>query len=396
MASSPQVTVTSVSLLAPSGCLFHARFFILVAGRFALATQGKELIPSSALVPSIPDLTVVCMLAVLIGLGLLIRGLLLLAGESPRPSPASKINEVSLGLVEISGRASGPYTITAPITSKPCYLYRTAVWQQRKSHSHEWEKVVDETLHLPFFLDDSTGQLLIEPMGANLDIRISLREEYGGPAFFDSNAVLPSVSAFLARHGVVPTRRILIEEVCIEPQSELFVTGTITENPGVEVRPLFRKKDEPKPAAMKGIQTTSKAPEIIQLSTPSSSVSVGAMTQQSRIAAALSKAGIQNPNAWAAAGVPYPERDSEHATAVLSEEAAAVVQHQQEQSQPGFNLTPALVLMKGPDDAPFVLASRNEQRRGRTSAWNPVALLSAGTALAVAGCWILFVKLHLL
>ena len=255
---------------------------------------------------------------------------------------------------------------------------------------------MDETLHVPFFLEDSTGQLLIEPMGADLDVPISLREEYGGPTFYDSHTVLPAVSLFLARHGAVPTRRILIEEFCIEPQSELFVTGTITENPGIEVRPLFRKKDEPKPAAMKGIQAIPEAPEIIQLSGSSPSTD-GAMTQQSRIAAALNKAGIQNPNAWAVAGIPYPGRESEHATAVLPEETGFVAKDPpQEQLPSGFNLKPALVLMKGPDDAPFVLGSRSSQARARTSAWKPVAMLCAGTALTSAGFWILLRKLHLL
>lgn len=357
------------------------------------------MIAASVLIFQIKPLTVVASLAALIGLALLIRGLRLLAGNGPKAALSSTIDKVSPGLVEVKGRAAGPYTITAPLTSKPCYLYRTTVWQQRKSRTHEWEMVVDETLHVPFFLEDSTGQLLIEPLGAGLDVPIGFREEYGGSVFFDSNTVLPAVNLFLARHGVAPTGRILIEEFCIEPQSELFVTGTITENPGIEVRPLFRKKDEPRPTATKSAQPDADAPEVIRLSSLSPFLTAGALTQQSRIAAALNKAGIQNPNAWSVAGVPYAGRDSANATAVLPEEADSVAKDAPQeplQLQPGFNLKPTLVLMKGPDDAPFLFCSHGAQPRVRTSAWKPVAMLCAGTALMFAGFCVLLLKMHLL
>ena len=355
------------------------------------------MIPASALIP-ITVSTTVCLLSVLSGLGLLIRGfLLLLENGKTKTAPPLKIDQAAVGLAEVSGRASGPYTITAPITSKPCYLYRTTVWQEPRNWQPDaWEKVVDETLHVPFFLEDSTGQLLIEPMGADLDVPVSLRAVYGGSMFFDPNAVVPAVNLFLARHGVAPTSRILIEERCIEPQSEVFVTGTITENPGIEVGPLFRKKDERRPNAAKGIEFGGDGPEIIQLSSPSVSLTSGIMTQQSRIAAALNKAGIQNPNAWAAAGVPYSEHDAANATAVLSEETASVgkdAPQEKLQLQSGFDLKPARVLMKGPDDAPFVFCSHHTQLPARTSNWKPLAMLSAGTVLASAGFCVFLLKM---
>src|SRR5579864_5454183 len=82
-------------------------------------------------------------------------------------TPASKIRSASMGLVEINGLAVGPYTMTAPITGVPCYYFRTTAWQwQRSGRSSKWVKVADESLHVPFFLDDNTGRVLVDPQGA--------------------------------------------------------------------------------------------------------------------------------------------------------------------------------------------------------------------------------------
>ncbi len=337
-------------------------------------------------------------LAVLLGSCLLVRGLLLLARKRRGPAPASTIDGVPQGQVEIHGASTGPYSITAPITGKACYLYRTTVWQQKRSTTHAWEKLADETLHVPFFLDDSTSRMLIEPLGAELEIPISLREEYGGSVFFDAREIPPAVSVFLARHRVIPTNRILIEEFCVEPQSELFVTGTVTENPGVEVKPLVpRKTNGLPPNGTKNGQPRADAPEVIHLSGASAPLPSGSMTQQSRIAAALAKAGIDNPNAWAAAGVPYPGPAA--ATALLHEEADSPPDQaspEKPELQSGFHLKPPLVLMKGAGDAPFVLSARSTRQPAQPSPWTPAILLSTGAALTLAGFWTLLAKMHLL
>lgn len=339
-------------------------------------------------------------LAVLLGMYLLVRGFRLLASTRSKPAPAARIDRVPLGQVEIHGTATGPYSITAPLTGRTCYLYRTTVWQQKKSTSHAWEKLADETLHVPFFLDDSTGQLLIEPLGADLEIPINLREEYGGSVFFDASEIPPAVSVFLARHRVIPTNRILIEEFFVEPQCELFVTGTVTENPGVEVRPLFPGKTNGRPSSSTDNgQPRPDAPEIIRLSEASTPPPTGTMTQQSRIAAALAKAGIDNPNAWAAAGVPYPGLAATSATAVLHEEGSSPTGSAPPpgpQFHSGFNLKPPLVLMKGPGNAPFVLSSRSTRQLEQVSPWKHAILLSVGSVLTLAGFWIFLGQLHLL
>ena len=121
----------------------------------------------------INHLTILSVAAIAGGLYFFLLGLQLRARKRLLLStPTSKIGSAALGLVEVTGAAAGPYTTTAPITGQPCFLYQTTAWQQRHSRKDEWEKIAEETLHVPFFLGDSTGQLLIEPLGADLDLLV--------------------------------------------------------------------------------------------------------------------------------------------------------------------------------------------------------------------------------
>ncbi len=82
-------------------------------------------------------------------------------------TPSSKIRSAAMGLVEVSGLATGPYTLTAPITGVPCYYYRTMVWEwKQRGKGSSWVKEADESLHVPFYLDDGSARVLVNPQGA--------------------------------------------------------------------------------------------------------------------------------------------------------------------------------------------------------------------------------------
>src|SRR5215510_10779639 len=93
--------------------------------------------------------------AVLGGLYLVFRGFRLLAGKDLVASvPTSKICNASLGLVEVGGGTRGPYTLQTPISGSECFLYRTIAWTKDENEENgEWRKVVEEIVHVPFFLD---------------------------------------------------------------------------------------------------------------------------------------------------------------------------------------------------------------------------------------------------
>ncbi len=324
------------------------------------------------------------------GFRLLARKRLLLS------TPASKIRSAALGLVEVNGVVAGPYTMPAPITGQPCFLYHTTAWQQRGGKKDEWEKVADETLHLPFFIDDSTGQLLIEPLGADLDLHRDFREEYGASFFSSQDDVPPRVSVFLSRHGIVPARRLRIEERSIKPEDALFIAGTLTENPGVQVRPFSPFGDSPRDPAPKTLAEPLPAPQVIQLSSGAAPSNTGEMSQQAKIAAALTRAGITKPEAWSAAGVPYAAVAVEENAPPAPVSTYAKARPNGDQAKPfNFNLTPPVVLMKGANHPTFVISFRSQKEFVTTLAWKSAAMIWGGAAIALLGLHTLWAQMEM-
>jgi hypothetical protein len=321
------------------------------------------------------------------GFRLLARKRLLLS------TPTSKIRSAALGLVEVNGVAAGPYTVPAPILGRPCFLYHTTAWQQQEGKKDEWEKVADEALHLPFFLDDSTGQLLVEPLGADLDLHRDFREEYAS-SFFSSrlDEIPPRVSTFLSRHGVFPSRRLRIEERAIKPGDSLFVAGTLTENPGVQVRPLSPPSDSQRSFAPRYSSQPVPPPQVIKLSSGLAPASTQEMSQQAKIAAALNRAGITKPEAWAAAGVSYQ-------AVALEEDAlpAPVSAPQPDKSgSSDFNLKPPVVLMKGTNNTTFVISFHSQKEFVTALAWKSAAMVWGGAAIAILGLYMWLAQMALL
>jgi hypothetical protein len=360
----------------------------------------------------INGLTVLSSVALVGGLYFFFTGFRLLARKRLLLStPTSKIRSAALGLVEVNGVVAGPYTIPAPITGQPCFLYHTTAWQQPGDKKGEWQKVADETLHLPFFIDDATGQLLIEPLGADLDLHRDFREEYGATFFSSQADVPPRVSAFLLRHGIVPARRLRIEERSIKPQDLLFIAGTLTENPGVQVRPFSPLGDSPRDPAPQPLAELFPSPQIVKLSGGVAPSSTREMTQQAKIAAALTRAGITKPEAWSAAGVPYQTVAVEENAPPASVPAYAEgrpnevrpngarpngVRPNGNQAKPSnFNLSPPVVLMKGANNPTFVISFRSQKEFVSTLAWKSGAMIWGGAAIALLGLYMLWAQLQM-
>jgi hypothetical protein len=357
------------------------------------------IIPLATILP-VNELAIVSLIGIAGGLYLFFRGFRLLARKRLLlNTPTSKIRSAAMGLVEVSGLATGPYTVPAPITGKACYLYRTTAWQQRESgKNHDWVKVAEESLHVPFFLDDSTGKLLVEPHGAEFDLHRDFREEYGASFFSMRDQVPTEVSNFLERNGVTPSRQIRIEECAIKPKNALFIVGTLGENPGVTVRPFPISDKYPIRALgdlMTRLRPAEPAPEIVRLSDGAAPSTTSEMTQQAKIAAALNKAGIQKPEAWTAAGVPY--------RAVAVQQTPQLTQISVNGTNPGatqahsdFDLTPPVLLMKGENNPVFLISWRSQQDFVGSLAWKSAAMVWGGGALTLLGLYVLLAQMELL
>ena len=192
------------------------------------------------------DPTVYALLGIGAGVYLFYRGFRMLQRKRLiEDTPTSKIRSAAIGLVEVSGLANGPYTMPAPVSQLPCYMHRTMVWIYVQSGKNKrWKKVVDERLHVPFYLEDETGRVLIDPSGAELDIHRDFQQEYQHGLFQD-DPIPSNVAHFLARHAVERDHPIKIEEYCIKPKNALFILGTLAENPGIDVRDMPVNSDGP-------------------------------------------------------------------------------------------------------------------------------------------------------
>lgn len=322
-------------------------------------------------------------------------------------TPASKIRSASLGLVEVNGLATGPYTMIAPITGVPCFYARSIAWQwQRSGKNSQWVKVADESLHVPFFLDDNTGRLLVDPQSAEMDIHRDCHEEFGTSLLSFGPQIPPNISTFLARHCISRDQKLKVEEYCIKPKNSLFILGTLAQNPGLSATavPVRTVISDQRTASFNvrgfsgalsfGVGEATPTAGVLFSSVkntapPASSENLAAANhivpnaaQRQTITAALVKAGISNPTAWMAAGV----NPSVVATLTPSTNGSGAAPATALES---FDLHPPVVLMKGAHDPAFFISCRSQRDLVRSLGWKSTLMIWGGPALTLLCTYIL-------
>jgi hypothetical protein len=355
-------------------------------------------------------------------------------------TPFSKIRSASMGMVELSGLAVGPYTVLAPVTARPCYYYRTIVSEWKQSGKNKrWVKVAAECMHVPFFLDDNTGKVMVDPRGADLDLHRDFQQEFCDSLFTMKEEVPPNVHLFLSRHGVSTTNKIRVEEFCIKPKNFLFLLGTLDENPGLELTsqpirdydaesagawdsPLTRGGAALRQTALSlvtegggglsltgGLQhdpaydpiyekaLSTASARVVRLSPEQGPTKASEMTQQQKIAAALMRAGVTSPAAWATAGV-IPSAVAVNGDLNGSPHGIAP-QDSTQTPQPatstdGFDPHPAVVLMKGTNSSTFLISWRSQRDLARALGWKCFLMIWGGPALALLSLYALINFLH--
>jgi hypothetical protein len=354
-----------------------------------------------------------CVVGFCAGIGLFIYGFRLLQRRRLiLDTPFSKIRSAAMGMVEVSGQAVGPYTMVAPITARPCYYYRTVVWELKQSGKNKnWVKVASECMHVPFFVDDNTGRLLIDPRGADLDLHRDFEQEFCDSFFTTKEPAPANVHSFLARHGVATSNKIKVEECCIKPKNSLFILGTLGENPGPEVGPQPIQDDDvnsisaggfslsfnSRPFSLRSGAGDFRTPlndsrvEVIQLTPQSGPGKISEMNQQQKVAAALLKAGIASPQAWATAGVSATAAVTPSGVQVLTDPDAASASAGNGPASDvsstalvnGFDPHPPVVLMKGTNNKTFLISWRSQQEVARSLGWKCALMIWGGPALAL-------------
>ena len=277
------------------------------------------------------------MAGVVVGIVLFFRGFPLLKRKSlVQDIPTSTVRAASLGAVEVSGTVVGPYTLIAPLSESDCFFYRAVA---RGSSGEEAKATAKaETLCTPFFLDDGTGRLMVDPRGAELEIQPSLEEEYSpstGTGF---------TRHFLNRHGISGSAPAHLEEYCIREGDVLFVLGTLRENPRRAVQPSSSEPTEVPPGFL--------SPEAADL-------------QRRTAIESMYPAGTALP--------PTPLQESLKARS--------------------FDLNPPVLLMKGKSGEPFFISWRSQRDVVQMLAWRSTLYIWGGPILALVGLWLLLARL---
>jgi hypothetical protein len=91
-------------------------------------------------------------------------------------SGATPMTELSEGLQEVRGTPLAEGAVTAPLSGRPCLHWRLLVEQQRRTR---WETVLDKRASVPFWADDGTGRVRVDPAEAEVVVTAAARVRTG-------------------------------------------------------------------------------------------------------------------------------------------------------------------------------------------------------------------------
>jgi len=90
--------------------------------------------------------------------------------------PSSRIRSVAMGLAELIGRVIPETPQQAPFTGVACAYFRFTVEKWTGGKNKRWQVVEKGESTEPFWLEDETGRILVNPAGAEVVLRIAFRE----------------------------------------------------------------------------------------------------------------------------------------------------------------------------------------------------------------------------
>jgi hypothetical protein len=98
-------------------------------------------------------------------------------------TPQVPIRSVAMGLSHVAGTSTGGQPLTSPLTQVPCYYYEVKVEKKVKRDNQEkWEETSRERAEVPFYLQDETGTILVNPQKAEYNLPQAFGGELRPPA----------------------------------------------------------------------------------------------------------------------------------------------------------------------------------------------------------------------
>ncbi len=234
----PRFTKTGTN---PQGRWFWALFFglaFVLGGLILVAGIGKTV---GTIQWSRPlDHTLLYLAAGTIGgLGLCIYGWMVHQRKCVITSiPTSRIRSLALGLVEIEGLAQPvEHLLSSPFSGLPCVFFSYAVEEHVGSGKRaRWETIAKDISEQPFFVRDTTEQVLVIPLGAELILpdERTYRNNWLG-------ALPPTAIDGLNRLGIsteawIGNKTLRCRESFIQPDEQVYVLGTAQEHLGATER----------------------------------------------------------------------------------------------------------------------------------------------------------------
>ncbi|MBI5389437.1 hypothetical protein HZB01_03595 [Candidatus Woesearchaeota archaeon] len=153
-------------------------------------------------------------------------------------TPTSKVRSIAMGRVEVYGAAvpDKGKVLQSPLSRKNCVYYRCIIEEYRHAgKSSRWVTLKDENDGIPFFLQDETGKVLVDPIGA--DIEIPKDAQYNSSFGRDPPK---EVQFFLKTQNIAfeglfgANKQMRFTEYYIAPQDKLYIMGTAMKNPAVK------------------------------------------------------------------------------------------------------------------------------------------------------------------
>lgn len=294
-------------------------------------------------------------------------------------TPLSRIHSASIGLVEVNGTPVGPQVLTAPISGDPCYYYRVKAWQRVESDGKQkWVPVLDESLCVPFFLEDGTGRVLIDPQGAHMDVHRSFSDEVSISSL-QSNLAPQRIKEFLSTRGIVPSDRIKLDERTIPQGYPLFVFGTLGENTATN-------------GWIPSPQISGAAPLSFSFHPGGGTITLRMISRRSTMnpekALALVNALGRVPGVHVETRVtrvgPSPMRFSTSiATALLPPPTSPAPANNPWDKSKEFDLHPSVCIGKGERNELYAISSQSQREVVGKLAWQSAACIWGGPALAL-------------
>jgi hypothetical protein len=96
-------------------------------------------------------------------------------------TPEVPIRSIAMGLVRIHGKACGDQLVTSPVSHSPCYFYKIDIEKWKSDgKSSSWSHYRTDTDGVNFYLEDTTGKVLVNAHNAEYDLYKSCKREVKG------------------------------------------------------------------------------------------------------------------------------------------------------------------------------------------------------------------------